>query len=51
MFKIRFLFPVSFNIEYEIGIAELYLHMGLGADMFKICGHQSLKTAEIIAIR
>jgi len=33
--KIRFLFPVSFTIEYKVGIAEFYLFMGFGADLFK----------------
>jgi len=33
--KIRFLFPVSFTIEYEVGIAEFYLCMGFGADLLK----------------
>jgi len=31
--KIRFLFPVSFAIEYKVGIAEFYLYMRLGADL------------------
>jgi len=33
--KIRFLFPVSFAIEYTVGIAEFYLYMGFGADLLK----------------
>ena len=33
--KIRFLFPVSFTTEYKVAIAELYLHMGFGADLLK----------------
>ena len=33
--KIRFLYPVSFTIEYKIGIAEFYLYMGFGADLLK----------------
>ena len=33
--KIRFLFPVSFTIEYKVGIAEFYLHMGFAADLSK----------------
>jgi len=33
--KIRFLFPVSFTIEYKVGIAEFYLYMGSGADLLK----------------
>ena len=47
--KIRFLFLVSFTIEYKVGIAEFYLYIGFGADLLKN-GHQRLKTAEI-AIR
>jgi len=35
MSKIRFLFLVSFIIEYKIGIAEFYLHMGFDADLLK----------------
>jgi len=31
--KIRFLFPVSFTIEWKVGIAEFYLYMGFGADL------------------
>ena len=45
--KIRFLLPVSFTIEYKVGIDEFYLYMGFGADLSKKCGHQSLKTAKI----
>jgi len=33
--KIRFLFPVSFTIEYKVGIAEFYLYMGFAADLLK----------------
>ena len=33
--KIRFLFPVSFAIEYKVDIAEFYLYMGFGADLLK----------------
>jgi len=33
--KIRFLFPVSFNIECKVGIGEFYLHIGFGADLLK----------------
>jgi len=32
----RFLFPVSFTIEYKVGIAEFYLDVGFGADLSKI---------------
>jgi len=42
--KIQFLFPVSFTIEYKVGIAQFYLFMGFDAEK---CGQQSLKTAEI----
>jgi len=38
--KIWFLFPVSSTIEWKVGIAEFYLHMGFGTDLLK-------KTAEI----
>jgi len=31
--KIQFLFPVSFTIEYKVGIPEFYLYMGCGADL------------------
>jgi len=34
--KIRFLFPVSFTIEYKVGIAEFYLYMGFSADLLKM---------------
>ena len=47
MCKIRFLFQVSFTIEYKVGIAEISLYMGFAADVLKKCGHQNLKTAEI----
>jgi len=33
--KIRFLFPVSFPVEYKVGIAEFYLYMRFGADLLK----------------
>jgi len=33
--KIRFLFTVSFTIEYKVGIAEFYLYMGFAADLLK----------------
>jgi len=33
--NIRFLFPVSFTTEYNVGIAEFYLYMGFGADLLK----------------
>ena len=33
--KIRFLFPVSFAIEYKVDIAEFYLYVGFGADLLK----------------
>jgi len=33
--KIRFLFPISFTIEYKVGIAEFYLYMGFGAELLK----------------
>jgi len=33
--KIRFLFPVSFTIEYKVSIAEFYLYMGFGVDLLK----------------
>jgi len=45
--KIRFLFPVSFTIEYNVGIAEFYLYVGFGADQLKNMVTQSLKAAEI----
>ena len=32
--KIQFLFPVSFTIEYKVGIAEFYLYVGFGANLF-----------------
>jgi len=43
--NIRFLFPVSFTIEYKVATAEFYLFMGLGS--VEKFGLQSLKTAEI----
>jgi len=33
--KIRFLFPVSFTIEYKIFVAEFYQYVRLGADLLK----------------
>ena len=33
--KIRFLFPVSFTIEYKVGIAEFYLCVRFGANLLK----------------
>ena len=33
MSKISFLFPVSFTIEYKLGIAEFYPYMGFVADL------------------
>ena len=33
--KILFLFLVSVTIEYKVGIAEFYLHMGFAADLSK----------------
>jgi len=33
--KIRFLFLVSFTIEYKFGIAGFYLCMGFAADLLK----------------
>ena len=33
--KIRFLFPISFTIEYKVGIAEFYLYMGFADDLLK----------------
>jgi len=33
--KIRFLFPVSFTIEYKDGIAEFYLCVRFRADVLK----------------
>jgi len=41
--KIRFLSPVPFTIEYNVGIAEFYLYMGFCSDLLK----NVLKTAEI----
>jgi len=35
IYKIRFLYPVSFTIEYKVGIAEFYLYMGFGVDLLK----------------
>ena len=45
--KILFLLSVSFTIEYRVGIAELYLYMGLLVLICRKCAHQSLKTAEM----
>ena len=33
--KIRFVFPLSFTIDYKVGIAEFYLYMGFGAGLLK----------------
>jgi len=33
--KIRFPLPVSFTVEYKVGIAEFYLYMGSDADLLK----------------
>jgi len=33
--EIRYLLPVTFTIEYKVGIAEFYLYMGFGADLLK----------------
>jgi len=33
--KIQFLFPFSFTIGHKVGIAEFYLYMGFGADLWK----------------
>jgi len=33
--KIQFLSPVSFTIEYKVGIDEFYLFMGFDADLLK----------------
>jgi len=33
--KILLLFPVSFTTEYKVGIAELYLYVGFGADLLE----------------
>jgi len=33
--KIRFLFPVSFTVEYKVGIAEFYLYISSDADLLK----------------
>jgi len=38
--KIRFLFPVSFTIEYKVGIAEFYLYIGYVAHLFKMWSPQ-----------
>ena len=47
--KIRFLFPLSFTIEYQVGIAKFCLYMGFGADLLKnvVTTHHSLKTAKV----
>jgi len=34
-YSLLVLFPVSFTIEYKVGIAEFYLYMGCGADRLK----------------
>jgi len=31
----RFVFPVSFTIDYKVGIAEFYLYMRFRADLLK----------------
>jgi len=33
--KVRFLFLVSFTIEYKVGVAEFYLYVRFGADLLK----------------
>jgi len=33
--KIRFLFPVSFTIEYKVGVAEFYLFVRFGDDLLQ----------------
>jgi len=33
--KFRFLFPVSFAIEYKVGIVEFYLFVQFGAHLLK----------------
>ena len=33
--NIRFLFPVSFIVEYKVGIAEFYPYVGFRADLLK----------------
>jgi len=43
--KTRFLFPVSFTIEYKVGIAEFYLYVRFGAVLLKSVV-TSLKTAK-----
>ena len=45
--KIRFLFLVSFAIEYKVAIAKFYLYMGFAAELLKKCDDQSLKTAKM----
>jgi len=35
IFKILFLFPVSFTIEWKVGIAKFYLYLRFGADLLK----------------
>jgi len=42
--KIRFLFPVSFTIEWKDGIAEFYLYMGFGADLLKTTAETGIRT-------
>ena len=41
--KIRFLFPVSFTVEYKVGIAEFYLLMGSDAELLKDMLTRALK--------
>ena len=45
--KIRFQFPVSFTIEYKVGIAEFDLYIEFGADLLKNVVTRACKTAEI----
>jgi len=43
--KTRFLFPVSFTVEYKVGIVEFYLYMGFAADLYVRFGADLLKNA------
>ena len=36
LFLTHGVFPISFTIEYKVGIAEFYLYMGFGADLLKV---------------